>query len=83
MIKFGSKVKCKVSGFTGIAVTRCEYLNGGIQDGVAPEESKEKPAEMPSCQYIDQGQLEVVGEGIQVDNKIGEPGGFMPDAPSH
>lgn len=31
VIKLGDKVKCRVTGFTGTVVKRCEYLYGSIQ----------------------------------------------------
>lgn len=79
----GSKVKCIVTGFTGIAVARLEYLNGCIQYGVKPKVKKEKPSEMPDAIYIDQQQLKIDGKGIEVDKKKETPGAdFMPDAPN-
>ena len=36
MIRLGDKVKDSITGFTGVAVSRCEYLNGCIQIEVKP-----------------------------------------------
>ena len=36
-IELGDKVKCKYTGFTGIAVARTEFVNGCVQYAVAPK----------------------------------------------
>lgn len=36
MIKLGSKVRCKITGFEGIAITRTEWLNGCVGICVKP-----------------------------------------------
>lgn len=41
MIELGDKVKCKYSGFTGIAVARTEYINGCVQYNVVPKVSRD------------------------------------------
>jgi uncharacterized metal-binding protein len=56
--ELGSKLKCKVTGFTGIAVARIVYINGCIQYCVKPKIDKE--GKMPEGEYIDVGQLELV-----------------------
>jgi len=78
MIKLGQKVKDKVTGFTGIAIAKIEYLNGCIQFCVKPK-IKAKDNKMSEGQYIDVEQLEVVGEGIRVESK--PTGGVMGDTP--
>ena len=87
MIKLGEKVKCIVSGFTGITTARIEYLNGCIQYCVKPK--MEKDGRNRDGIYIDQEQLEVVGSGILAAKKkpkkkkrTGRPGGPAQDAPS-
>ena len=46
MINLGDKVKCKITGLTGTAVARCEFLNGCVQFKVQPRFVKDgKPAE--------------------------------------
>ena len=78
MITLGQKVKDKVTGFTGIAISRVEYLNGCVQFCIKPEMVKK--GEMPEGQYIDDMQLEVVGRGLSIPS---EPdGGPMSDMPS-
>lgn len=72
MIKLGSKVKCKVSGFTGIASARVEYLNGCVQYCVRAKVGKD--GKMPEGEYIDVNQLEVLPGGVSVNkNTTGGP----------
>jgi hypothetical protein len=72
MIKLGEEVRCKVTGFKGIATARIEYLNGCIQYGVKP---KVKTGEKyPDTIYIDQEQLELTKKRISVKkNRTGGP----------
>ena len=88
MIKLGQKVKCTVTGFTGIATSRVEYLNGCVQYGVTPKMmlKDSKDGKYPDSPYIDEGQLLVVGQGILVEKKTKKatkgPGGRMSNTPS-
>ena len=59
-IKLGDKVRCKVTGFTGIAVARTEFLNGCIQFNVLPK--ADKKTKMPEEIGIDEGSLELVNK---------------------
>ncbi len=58
MIKLGSKVKDKVSGFTGIATAKVEYLNGCIQYCINPKVGKDNKNKEGF--YFDEGQIELV-----------------------
>ena len=60
-IRLGNKVKDKVTGYTGIAVTKVEYLNGCVQFCVKPEVGKD--GKMPDGEYIDVHQLSFGLEG--------------------
>lgn len=80
MIELGSKVRDIVTGFEGIASSRIEYLNGCIQYGVKPKVSK-GATKIEDTEYIDEGQLEVIGNGVNVSKSY--TGGYMPDAPKH
>jgi hypothetical protein len=77
MIKLGNKVRDKVTGFTGIATTRLEYLNGCVQFCVKPMVSED--GKMPEGEYIDDAQLEFVEDGVTVDKDF--EGGPVADAP--
>jgi hypothetical protein len=70
--KLGQRVKDRVTGFTGIATNRLEYLNGCIQYCVKPQHKEGE--KIPDGEYIDQQQLELVDEGITVKSK--KTGGY-------
>lgn len=58
----GTKMRCMVTGFEGIAIGKSEWLNGCCQFGIKPpidEKGKQLDAE-----WIDNGQLEFVDIGI-------------------
>ena len=57
-IKLGDKVRCKVTGFVGIAVMKTEFLNGCVQYAVAPQVGKDN--KLQEEMSIDQQQLEVI-----------------------
>jgi hypothetical protein len=59
MVELGNKVKCTITGFTGIAVTRLEHINGCVQYGIKPP-MKKGENKFPENQYIDDHQLEVI-----------------------
>ena len=59
MIELGWRVKDKISGFTGVAIARTEWLNGCIRINVAPEKS-DKDGKPLDDRYIDEGQLELI-----------------------
>ena len=57
-IKLGDKVRCKITGFTGIAVAKTEFLNGCVQWNVLPKAGKD--AKMPEDMGIDEQSLEII-----------------------
>lgn len=57
-IKLGDKVKCKITGFKGIAVARTEFINGCIQWSVLPKGDKSN--KMPEEIGIDEQSLEII-----------------------
>jgi hypothetical protein len=58
MIKLGSKVKDSITGVTGIAIARTEWLNGCARISIQPQELKDgKPVEV-TC--VDEPQIEVI-----------------------
>ena len=64
MIELGQTVKDKVTGFSGIAIARLEFLNGCKQILVMPKMAtpkKNETPEHPTGTYIDIEQLVVVG----------------------
>lgn len=64
MVKLGEKVKDIVTGISGIAVAKVHYLNGCIQFCVQPRAAMD--ALKTDSLYIDEGQLEKIGDGINV-----------------
>lgn len=57
-IKLGDKVRCKITGFTGIAVAKTEFINGCVQWNVLPKGDKNN--KMPEDISIDKQSLEVI-----------------------
>ncbi len=62
-VELGQEVRCKITGFKGIAVARTEFINGCVQYNVAPKWDKAK-ANNPMEQEIsiDETSLELVEE---------------------
>jgi len=77
-IALGARVRDTVTGFTGVATARVEYLNGCIQYCVKPVVGDD--GKMPDGEYLDIGQLEVVDGGVSVPRR--DTGGPMSDTPS-
>ncbi len=71
-IELGDTVKCKYTGFKGIAVSKTEFINGCIQFAVAPKwDSKH-----PECDTdIDSQSLEIVKKKIKEVEKEEFTGG--------
>ncbi len=58
-IQLGEKVRCKITGFLGIAVAKTEFINGCIQFTVAPKwNGKGNPVEQEI--QADAGSLELL-----------------------
>jgi hypothetical protein len=75
-IELGSEVTDKVSGFTGIATARVEYINGCTQYCVTPKCVDNKPA---GSEYFDHAQLDVSGDGVIVNpSDTGGPSRYQP-----
>ena len=57
-IELGDKVRCKYSGFEGIVVADCRFINGCVQYSVLPKcKDKNEP---PKEEQIDAQSLEIV-----------------------
>jgi len=67
VIKLGDKVKCKLSGFIGVACARTEFINGCIQYEVLPK--AKKSGEMPESVGIDEQSLEIIGKKKEIKKK--------------
>jgi len=57
-IKLGDKVKDRYTGFTGIATSKTEFINGCVQVGVSAKVGKDN--KIPEDVGIDQQSLEVL-----------------------
>lgn len=73
MIKLGSIVKDTITGFTGIAVARCEYLNGCVQYEVQLPVGDEVK-EYPKSKWIDGDQLQAI-EATKTESPTKNSGG--------
>ena len=77
-LKLGTRVRCTITGFEGIATGRCEYLYGCVQIKVQGNEIKDgKPVEGV---WLDEGQLTEVKDELKAATK--PTGGPREDAPT-
>mgnify|MGYP001579718932 CR=1 FL=1 len=76
MIKLGSKVKDKITGFTGVATQRIQYLYGCERYGVEAKTGKDGKAPF---EYFDAQRLEYVSK--VVDAVVQETGGDFEHSP--
>jgi hypothetical protein len=61
-IRLGQRIRDRVSGLTGIATARLEYLNGCTQYCISPPVDKD--GKRVEGWYVDQQTLELVDNGI-------------------
>ena len=73
MVRLGQKVKHRVSGFTGVAVSRHEYLSGCARISVMPKCKKKD--ELPEEKVFDELELEVLEKKSVMNNKTKNTGG--------
>lgn len=59
-IKLGNEYRDKVTGFTGTATAKTEYLNGCVQFILESKVKPEAPGEKPNSIWVDEQQLEEV-----------------------
>lgn len=86
MVKLGDEVRDKVSGFTGIAVSKHTYLNGCDRFSVQPKLKKGED-KLPDTASFDAPQLEVlktaaVDPPTPITRRTGGPEKYMPRAKS-
>lgn len=72
-IKLGREVKCKVTGFKGVATARIEYLNGCFRIGV--QAPVDKDGKFPDTIFIDEPQLDYTENEITIEGSSKEVGG--------
>ncbi len=81
-IKLGMKVKDTVSGLTGIAVCKTEWLNGCIRYGIQPPVDKD--GKVPDNYYADSEQIEIIEDGVTIEpKKTGGPQSGTPQRQSN
>lgn len=59
--KIGDYVRDRISGYTGIAMARCEYLTGCAQIGIKPQGTKPDGGTFDTL-YFDEPYVEVLEE---------------------
>ena len=69
MIELGGKARDKVTEFEGIITGRAQYLTGCDQYVLAPPLSD---GNFQRSEWLDEGRLEVIGEGISASVVVGE-----------
>lgn len=74
-IKLGTKARDKITGLTGIATTKTQWLNGCLRVGIQPQEIKDGKPVDPS--FFDVEQVEFLVGGLVKESK--RSGGPMPD----
>ena len=77
--ELGTKLRDRVSGFTGIACSRTIYLNNCDRYSLQPQVGDD--GKLPETQWFDENVLELVDNGIAVkaDPLVsGKTGGPMP-----
>lgn len=67
MIKLRDTVSDTITGLEGVVIARCEYLNGCVQFEVQPK-GINKDGEPFKPQWIDEGQLEIIGEPFKIES---------------
>ncbi len=74
--ELGIKARDRVSGIEGILDMRAQHLNGCLRYSLQPRAETPNPKEMPSSYWVDQQQLEKIGEGLN-ENPVpqGDTGG--------
>jgi hypothetical protein len=78
MIKLGDEVKCKVTGFKGIAVARYHFLSGCNRYAVQPKVKRD--GTLPEEKVFDEPVLEAVKKKVSI--KKGTTGGPAPYLPT-
>lgn len=79
MINLGDEVKDSVSGFTGIAIGRSEFLNGCARVGVQPKVQKD--GTLKDAVWFDEPQLTVLKKNkVKVGPR--NTGGPVPSVPT-
>lgn len=68
-ITLGSEVKDTITGFTGIAVARDEWINGCVRYGIQPPMTKDDK-EIPIVCWIDEKQIKVIKDATLKPKRV-------------
>lgn len=64
--KLGSKVRDRITGFTGFATARSQLISGMVQYTLSPSVTEDKPEVLPEVKGMDYNTLELIAEpGIE------------------
>lgn len=81
MIELGKRGKDKITGFEGIITGRCQYLYGCDQYLITPK--VDKNGNKPDGQWMDEGRIGIMGEGVKAEEvQVEKGGGIHSDSPS-
>lgn len=73
-IKLGQTVRCKLSGYKGIAVCRADWLYGCVR--ISVQGKVDKDGKLPELQCFDEEQLDIIKtEKQEKHNKNNPPAG--------
>ncbi len=67
-IKLGQEVRDNITGFQGVATARTLWLHGCERILVQPPFNK-KEQKLPEAHTFDEPQLEIIGDGVLIDNR--------------
>jgi len=70
-IELGDKVKCTVTGLSGVATARCLYLHGCDHIGIQPKADM-KAGTVPSLVWVDLPQVALIKAAKKSENYVSE-----------
>lgn len=80
MKNLGKEATDKITGFKGIITAKISYITGCDQYGITPPA---KDGKTFSTEYFDTGRVEIIGEGVEIEQvKSEKNGGFNRDCPA-
>lgn len=81
LFALGQRLRHRVSGLEGIAVSRTEFLSGCIRYALQPKVTAANPEKLPEASWFDVEELEFVDHGVS-DVHAKPSGGDRADHPS-
>ena len=78
--ELGKRAVDKITGFSGVLTSRCEFLTGCNRYCIQPTELKDgKPIDSI---YFDEDQIDIVGDAIKPEDVQGEKNGACSPCPT-